>query len=131
METLGYSLLDDRRRSAIEIAAAQWVRSESAVAAAYEHMLQIGIDRDEIEANRRATSADSRIAPLLRYAVTLLITKGRVNKSDLALVRREHSDAVLAEVAAITARAFLRIALLESLHIDVRAPRIDVEIGDY
>jgi hypothetical protein len=131
VETLTHELLSERERTAIELAAAQWVRSEAAVSAAYERMSRMGVDKTEIEANRRATSSDCKLARLLRYAVTLLITKGRVLAADVALARRGNPDVVLAEVAAITARAFLRISLLESFGRELRAPWIDVEIGDY
>ena len=45
--------------------------------------------------------------------------------------RGDEIDAMLAEVAAVTARSFLRVALLESLQIEPTVPRIAVEIGDY
>ena len=132
MEIPSFHFLDEPRRLAIELAAAQWARSPVAVSAAYDRMSQIGIGKPEIEANRRATSADGKLAPLLRYAVTLLITKGHLSPEDRALIRREGiTDVLLAEVAAVTARAFLRISLLESLGTELRVPRIDVEIGDY
>jgi alkylhydroperoxidase family enzyme len=124
-------LLDEAVRAAIEIAVAQWVRSERCTSAARERLRELGVDAFEIERNRRADSRDPGLRALLRFAVTTLIARGRVAPNDLQRMRPRPSDALLAEVASITARAFLRVTLVESLDLHLDVPPVAMAIGDY
>ena len=125
------ALLTERERLAIELAVAQWARSERTASAAVERLLALGVPTAEIERHRRADATDDRLARLLRYAVTLLLTHGRLDRTDLARVRPRAGDALLAETAAVTARAFLRIAVVESLDLPLAVPPLAMAIGDY
>jgi alkylhydroperoxidase family enzyme len=124
-------LLDEPSRAAIEIAVAQWVGSERCTSAARERLRELRVDAFEIERNRRADSRNPELRGLLRFAVTTLIARGRVVESDLRRLRPRPSDALLAEVASITARAFLRITLVESLGLERHVPPLAMAIGDY
>ena len=124
-------LLDERSRTAIEIAVAQWVGSEQCTSAARRRLLELGVDGDEIERHRRGDARDPALRALLRFAVTTLIARGRVDATDFARMRPRPSDALLAETAAVTARAFLRVTLAESLGLHGDAPPLAMAIGDY
>ena len=67
----------------------------------------------------------------MRFAITTLIARGRVQPIDFARMHPRPSDALLAEVAAVTARAFLRVTLAESLGLHDDAPPLAMAIGDY
>jgi alkylhydroperoxidase family enzyme len=124
-------LLDARTRAAIEIAVAQWVGSERCTSAARERLLELGVPEDEIALHRRGDARDVALRALLRFAVTTVIARGRVHPTDLLRLRPRPSDALLAEVAAVTARAFLRVTLVEALDLQRDVPRLAMAIGDY
>ena len=124
-------LLDEPTRAAIEIAVAQWVGSERCTSAARERLLELGASRDDVERYRRGDANDPARRVLLRFAVTTLIARGRVHATDFGRMRPRPSDALLAEVAAVTARAFLRATLAESLGVHAEAPPLAMAIGDY
>ena len=124
-------LLRPHERAAIEIAVAQWVGSERCASAAREELRGLGEFDGDIERYRRADAADPALRALLRFAIVTLIARGRVDESDLRRLRPRPSDAMLAEVAAVVARAFLRVTLVESLDLDLHAPPLAMAIGDY
>lgn len=124
-------LLAPHERAAIEIAVAQWVGSERCTSAARERLRALGEFDGDIERYRRADAADPALRALLRFSITTLIARGRVHPLDLRRMKPRPSDALLAEVAAITARAFLRVTLVESLDLHVDAPPLAMAIGDY
>jgi alkylhydroperoxidase family enzyme len=124
-------LLDPQTRAAIEIAVAQWLGSERCTSAARERLLALGVPEDEIASHRRADARDPALRALLRFAVTTVIARGRVHATDLLRLKPRPSDALLAEVAAVTARAFLRVTLVESLDLYRDVPRLAMAIGDY
>jgi alkylhydroperoxidase family enzyme len=124
-------LLDERTRTAIEIAVAQWVGSERCTSAARERLFELGVPEDEIALHRRGDARDPALRALLRFAVTTLIARGRVHATDLTRMHPRPSDALLAETAAVTARAFLRVTLVESLGLQRDVPHLDMAIGDY
>ena len=127
----GVQLLRPHERAAIEIAVAQWVGSERCASAAKEQLRALGECDGDIERYRRADAADPALRALLRFSITILIARGRVDPRDVRRLRPRPSDAVLAEAAAVVARAYLRVTLVESLDIDLHTPPLAMAIGDY
>jgi len=124
-------LLRPRDRAAIELAVAQWVGSERCASAAREELRALGEFDGDIERYRRADAADPALRTLLRFSIMILIARGRVDPRTVRRLRPRLSDALLAEVAEIVARAYLRVTLVESLDLDLHTPRLAMAIGDY
>jgi hypothetical protein len=105
------AFLDDATAASVDLAIAQWMRSPRATSLARERLRTMGISEVEIEERRRCRSADPGLAALLRLAVTLLITRGRLEARDRAAISANDRDRVIAAVAQATALAFLRVSL--------------------
>lgn len=123
--------LDSVVAASIELAVAQWLRSARATSGARERLRSAGVDDAEIEQRRRCRSADPHLAALLRLAVTVIITRGRLEPRDVGRVRPALTDERLRAVVAATAIAFLAVTLAESVDRTTPFAPIDMEIGDY
>jgi hypothetical protein len=123
--------LDPLVAVSIELAVGQWLRSARATSAARERLRSAGVSEAEIEERRRCRSADPHLAALLRLAVTVIITRGRLDERDIRRVRPALEDRELRAIVAATAVAFLAVTLAESVDRTTPFVPIDVEIGDY
>jgi hypothetical protein len=115
----------------IDMAVAQWLRSPRATSQAREHLRAAGVGEAEIEERRRCRSSDPHLAALLRLAVTVIITRGRLEPRDIRRVRPALTDDELRAVIAATAIAFLAVTLAESVDRATPFVPIDIEVGDY
>ena len=113
------------------LAVAQWLQSARAVVSARERLVALGASDNEIERRRRADSNDAELAALLRLAVTIVITRGRLAERDRRRLMQPSSDAVLRALIEATADAYARVLHAESTGHASPAPRIDMNIGDY
>jgi hypothetical protein len=115
----------------IDLAVGQWLRSPRATSCARERLRAAGVDEAEIEERRRCRSADPYLASLLRLAVTVIITRGHLEPSDIRRVRPALDEGGLRAVIAATAIAFLGVSLAESVDRATPYAPIDMEVGDY
>jgi hypothetical protein len=123
--------LDEITVASIDLAVAQWMRSPRATSLARERLRTLGVAEDEIEERRRCRSGDRRLRAVLRLAVTIVITRGRLEERDRALLAPAERNAMLGAVAHATALAFLRVTLANEVTSAERYPAIDVDIEDY
>jgi hypothetical protein len=114
----------------IDLAVAQWLRGPRATSIARQRLRSLGVSETEIECRRRCRSSDRDLAEILRLAVTLLISHGRLEATDLRRVKPAPSAALLRAVAAAAALAFYNVAIAESVERSAYAA-IDMRIGDY
>lgn len=124
-------LLDTQTCASIGLAVAQWMRSPRATSLGREQLRAFGITDREIEERRRCRSADARLAVILRLAVTLMITRGRLEVRDRALLPATERDALIAAIAKATSLAFLSVLLANAIDANESYPAIDLNIGDY
>jgi hypothetical protein len=124
-------LFDEVTTASIDLAVAQWMRSSRATALARVRLRTLGVAESEIEERRRCRSADAHLAAVLRVAVTLIITRGRLEPRDRALLPAMRRDATIAAIAQATSIAFLRVSLANEAACAQPLPEIDLEIGDY
>jgi hypothetical protein len=124
------NLLSEEQRLSIELAVAQWMRSPRATSNTRERLRKLGVSEQQIEARRRCESDDSTLRGMLRVAVTLAITRGQLENSDLRLIQSERRTETLREIATATARAFANVLIAETVE---RTPfaAINMEVGDY
>jgi hypothetical protein len=123
--------LDDASAASIDLAVAQWMRSPRATSMARERLRALGVSESEIEERRRCRSADPVLAAALRLAVTLLITRGRLEARDRKAFSSHDREPTIAAIAQATALAFLRVSLANEARPGEPFPPIDLEIGDY
>jgi hypothetical protein len=114
----------------IDVAIAQWLRSPRVTSSAYRRLRELGVPAPEIERRRRAQSADPALAGILRIAVTFVIARGRLERSDLRGIRPAPGAPLLRAIAAAAAHAFYDVAIAESVD-PVPFAAIDMQIGDY
>lgn len=122
--------LSAEQRWSIRLAVAQWLRSARAVASAQDGLRALGTPPAEIVRRRRAESADAALARLLRLAVTVVITRGRLEASDRSRPS-PLSDTTVQAVVEATADAYAGVLLAESSGSAASAHVVDMEIGDY
>lgn|GEM_PF-2484667 len=123
--------LDETTTASVELAVAQWMRSPRGTSLARERLRAIGLPEEEIEERRRCRSSDRGVAAALRVAVTLMITRGRLDARDRALLPAANRDAAIAAIALATSLAFLRVSLANEAAPREPYPPIDLDIGDY
>lgn len=81
---------------------------------------------EEIEANRRGTSADEKAAVAVGFAVKITNNRGKVSEDDLQLVRAAgYSDAELVEIVGHVALNTLTNYINEVLGTEVDFPALD------
>jgi hypothetical protein len=123
--------IDESTTASIDLAVAQWMRSPRATSLARERVRTLGVDEAEIEERRRCRSVDRHMAAVLRLAVTLVITRGRLEERDRALLPWAERDATIAAIAHATSLALLRVARANEVASAEPFPAIDLDIGDY
>ncbi len=123
--------LDDETCASIELAVAQWMRSPRAASLARERVRALGVTEREIEERRCCRSADRRVAAVLRIAVTLMFTRGRLEARDRALLPENDREELIAGIARATSLAFLRVLLANEVDSSEPYPAIDLDVGDY
>jgi hypothetical protein len=123
--------IDEVTTASIDLAVAQWVRSPRATSLARERLRMLGVAEAEIEERRRCRSADRHLEAVLRLAVTFIITRGRLETRDRALLPPVERDAMIGAIAQATSIAFLRVSLVNEVASIKPYPAIDLDIGDY
>lgn len=123
--------LDDETCASIELAVAQWMRSPRATSLGRERLRALGVTDMEIEERRRCRSSNRRLAAILRLAVTLMITRGRLEVRDRALLPASNREELIAGIAKATSLAFLSVLLANEVNSNEPYPAVDLDVGDY
>lgn len=98
---LGQGELTPATREQIALAVAQANRCEYCLAAHTAIGKMTGLTADQIRDSRQGTAVDPKADALIRFARTVLDTKGRVSESDLQTVREAgYDDGAIAEAVA-------------------------------
>jgi hypothetical protein len=124
--------LSPRLRNQITLAVAQWLENAPVTARAYGEGLDAGIERDELERNRRATSEDARTKAILRLAVTIVIARGRIDTTDRKWIERYAiGEDELREIIAEVSRAMFACYVAGAIEPQPLVTPIEMRIGDY
>ena len=118
-------------RLALELCLAQWLGSPQCTAMAYAQGLARGIPAQELERNRRARSDDADLQRMLRYAITIVIARGRVTERERACIADVVPEAAAPELASLIICLTYRCYLYGLLTLGSDAPVIDMSVGDY
>ena len=106
------------------------MRSARAVGEARDELRTLHVPADEIFRRRRAESADAHLAPLLRLAVTLVITRGTLEDSDRRRFAAVLDDDVVQRVVQHVADAVRHVSRIERSCAEATAS-VDLDVGDY
>lgn len=123
--------LDELQRRSIEVAVAQHLRSRRGVAAAQKALLELGLSGDEIVRRRRAESGDPALAHLLRWAVTIVITRGRLTEMERRQIARSYSEQTWNALVEATMDAYAKVIRVETRSAPAPESTLDLEVGDY
>jgi hypothetical protein len=123
--------VNDETAASIDLAVAQWMRSPRATSVGRARLRAFGVTETEIEERRRCRSADRQLAAVLRLAVTLMITRGRLEARDRALLPSTNREGAIAAIAQATSLAFLRVLLANEAALNEPYAAIDLDVGDY
>lgn len=124
--------LSPRLRTQIALAVAQWLDNAPVTARAFDGGEALGIERDELELNRRANSHDARTKMILRLAVTIVIGRGRIDTTDRKWIDRYAlSEDELREIIAEVTRTMFACYVAGVIEPRPRVAPIEMRIGDY
>lgn len=124
--------LSPRLQTQIDLAVAQWLDNAAVTARAFDAGLALGVERDELERNRRARSADKRTQTILRLAVTIVIARGRIDATDRKWIERfALGEDELREIIAEVSRATFACYVAGVIEPAPRVAPIEMRIGDY
>ncbi len=107
------------------------MRSPRATSLGRERLRALGVTDMEIEERRRCRSSNRRLAAILRLAVTLMITRGRLEVRDRALLPASNREELIAGIAKATSLAFLSVLLANEVNSNEPYPAVDLDVGDY
>lgn len=119
--TTAAGTLDGKTREAIALAVAEVNRCDYCLSAHTAIALGAGLDQDQIDRARDASSADPKTAAMLRFARGVTIGRGQVTDSDFEkLMAAGVTDAQALEIVAnVTLNVFTNyVNLLASTEID-------------
>jgi hypothetical protein len=124
--------LSPRLRVQIALAVAQWLECATVTARAYAAGEQLRIEREELERNRRASSSDPGTKTILRLAVTIVISSGRIDATDRGWIERHALGEVeLREIIAEVTRTMFDCYAAGVLQVKPQVAPIEMRIGDY
>ncbi len=124
---LAQGALDAQTRERIALAVAE-VNGCNYCLAAHQYLgINLAkLSTAEIEANRRGTSADSKAAVAVNFAVKIVNNRGKVSDSDFEAVRSAgYSDAEIVEIVGHVALNTLTNYINDVLGTDVDFPAVD------
>jgi hypothetical protein len=124
-------LLEDLVRRSIDLAVGQWMRDPRTTFAARSVLRAAGVPEPEVEARRRARSADPELARVLHFAVTAVITRGRPEDRDIRRLGSLGHPAMVAAILDAAASSRARVAFARALAHQTPEPAIDMNVGDY
>lgn len=123
----GAGSLDPRTRERIAVAVAEQNACQYCVSAHTAIGRKIGLDNDELAANRAGKSADPKAEAALTFSRALVEHTGQVSKAEFDAVRAAgHSDAEIIEIITHVAMNIFTNLLGKSTQVDIDFPRIEL-----
>lgn len=126
------SRLSAELRASIDLAVAQYLRSAVGVDDARRRLSCFELDEAEVLRRRRADASDPAVARVLKFAVTAVMTRGRLTATDSRRLLRGADDGDLARaVVRAAGSAYTNVLLLESAPDKPATTDLDLDVGDY
>lgn len=121
----GNGVLDAKTRERIALAIAEQNACEYCVSAHTAIGRKVGLDNDEMLANRLGRSADAKAEAALAFARALVEHMGGVSEADLDAVRRAgHSDAEIVEIITHVAMNIFTNLIGRATAVEIDFPRM-------
>ena len=119
--------LDAATRERIALALAQQNGCQYCVSAHTTLATNAGLSTEEIGLARAGTSGDAKAAAAVRFAKTLMDSKGEVSNADLMTVRAAgHSEAEIVEIITHVGMNFLTNVMGKASRVEIDFPKIDL-----
>lgn len=123
----GAGSLDPKTRERIALAVAEQNACQYCVSAHTAIGRKIGLDAQELLANRMGQSSDAKAAAALSFARALVEQTGRVSQADFDEVRAAgHTDAEIIEIITHVAMNIFTNLLGKSTQVDIDFPRVEL-----
>ncbi len=125
-DALGGGALDAKLREQIALTVAETNECNYCVAAHTAIGKMAGLNRDQIEDARRATSSDGRSSAALNFARAVVETRGKVSDADIESLRAEgFDDGEIAEIVANVVANILTNYFNNVAHTPIDFPKVD------
>ena len=123
----GAGELDPKTRERIALTVAEQNGCQYCVSAHTAIGRKVGLDNQEILANRNGRSSDAKAEAALTFARALVENTGQVSKAEFAAVRAAgHSDAEIVEIITHVAMNIFTNLLGKSTQVEIDFPKIDL-----
>lgn len=124
----GSGLLDAMTRERIALAVAEQNACQYCVSAHTAIGRKVGLDNQEMLANRMGRSSDAKAEAALAFARALVEHTGDVNNAEFAAVRAAgHSDGEIIEIVTHVAMNIFTNLLGKATAVEIDFPRIDLQ----
>ena len=126
-EIAGRGVLDPQTRERIALTIAEQNACQYCVSAHTAIGRRAGLDMQEILANRKGRSSDSKAEAALVFARALVAHTGQVSKAEFDAVRAAgHSDAEIIEIITHTAMNLFTNLLGKATQVEIDFPKVDL-----
>ena len=123
----GTGLLDPKTRERIALSVAEQNACQYCVSAHTAIGRKVGLDNQEMLANRAGRSSDAKAVAALSFARTLVEHTGQVSKAEFDAVRAAgHSDGEIIEIITHVAMNIFTNLLGKSTQVEIDFPKIDL-----
>lgn len=127
-EIAGSGVLDPKTRERIALAVAEQNACQYCVSAHTAIGRKVGLDNDEMLANRDGRSADAKAEAALTFARALVEHTGEVSKAEFDAVRAAgHSDAEIVEIITHVAMNIFTNLLGKATRVEIDFPAVDLK----
>lgn len=124
-------VLDPKTRERIALAVAEQNACQYCVSAHTAIGRKVGLDGQEILANRKGHSSDAKAAAALAFARALVAHTGQINKVEFDAVRAAgHSDGEIIEIITHVAMNIFTNLLGKTTQVDIDFPKVDFNQAD-
>ncbi|MCP4332236.1 MAG: peroxidase-related enzyme [Gammaproteobacteria bacterium] len=129
-EIAGSGSLDPQSRERIALAMAQKNACEYCVSAHTAIGRKVGLNSEEIEANRAGSSHDAKAAAAVKFARALAEHNGAVTTAELLEVRNAgYSDAEIVEIITHVGMNILTNILGKASRVEIDFPRVELKLA--
>lgn len=129
-EVAGAGSLDSQTRERIALALAQQNSCEYCLSAHTAIGGSVGLDGEEIDANRAGSSGDAKAAVAVKFARSLVEHRGEVTTAEINAVRDAgYSDADIVEIITHVGMNLMTNILGKASRIDIDFPRVNLKLA--
>lgn len=126
----GSGSLDKQTRERIALAVAQQNACEYCLSAHTALGGMAGLSEAEMAANRAGSSSDAKAAAAVKFAGSLLESKGQVSSAELLAVRHAgYGDAEIVEIVTHVGLNFLTNVLNSASQVEIDFPKVGVKLA--